>query len=180
MIEVSKLNTIFIQSCGSCVLASYAVVGNYFTGFPIEQFFEDYCRHFNQSFNTWQEAERIYANHFDLEWKIRKCEGYKVLLNLHNNSQEAVFERSRKIFSATFYTDSLNVLSKLEKKLENEKSFLNITFEVYANVCHSVTAFYDKENLLCRDTRFPGVVPIASLMGLGKLRDSVLYSKIEQ
>lgn len=180
MIEISKLDVEFIQNTGSCVLASYAIVGNYFSSLPVTQFFEDYCKHFNLSFSSWQEAEGMYANHFVREYDRRKCEGYQVILDLHNNSQQEVFKISRKIFSATFYPDSLSVVSNLKERLGNEESFLNVTFSVNEKACHSVTAFYDKENLMYRDTNRPRIFKIASLTELGKLRDSVLYSRIEQ
>ncbi len=180
MIEISKLDVDFIQDTGSCVLASYAIVGNYFTRLPVMQFFEDYCKHFDLSFSCWQEAEKVYANHFVREYGRRKCEGYQVILDLHNTSQQEAFKTSRKIFSAIFYPDSLSIVSSLDERLGNEESFLNVTFNVNERACHSVTVFYDKKNLIYRDTNCSKTSKIASLTELGKLRDSILYSRIEQ
>src|ERR1017187_9987185 len=45
-VTMTNVDDKFIQNGGSCVLSSYAIVGNYFTGKPISAFFEGYCRHF--------------------------------------------------------------------------------------------------------------------------------------
>ncbi len=177
MIEAAKLNTEFTQRYGSCVLASYGIVSNYFIGLPVVQSFEDYCRHFGEPFNSWQEAEEKYATHFDREWKRKKCCGYEVILDLHNNSQQTIFKQGRKIFSATFFFNSSSVLSDLEKQLINNESLLNITFDVGRDH-HSITVFYNTGNFWSRDTRFRGIDIIKGLDKLGSLRDSVLYSKV--
>lgn len=44
MIDETKLDAEFVQTGNSCVLASYAVVGNYFTGAEIPRFFEGIAR----------------------------------------------------------------------------------------------------------------------------------------
>ncbi|OGM08541.1 hypothetical protein A2159_03135 [Candidatus Woesebacteria bacterium RBG_13_34_9] len=175
MIEIAKVNSLFIQNCGSCVLSSYAIVSNYFTNLPIEQFFEDYCRHFGLSFNTWQEAELAYAQHFDQEWRRRACRGYEVILDLHQNSTQHVFEQSRKIFLGHFYLDSTVVVSELENQLRNEESFLNITYEPGVNY-HSITIFYDGINFRYRDTNNRSIGTIGLLTQIGRLRDSILYA----
>jgi len=176
MIEVDKVNSLFIQNCGSCVLSSYAIVSNYFTNIPIEGFFEDYCRHFGLSFNTWQEAELAYAQHFDQEWRKRACRGYEVILDLHQNSTQRAFEQSRKIFSGRFYLDSAVVVSGLQNCLRNEESFLNITYEPGINY-HSITIFYDGNNFRYRDTNTTSIGTIGLLSQIGRLRDSVLYAR---
>jgi len=50
MIELEKVEKSFCQSGHSCVLASYAIVANYFTGFSVKEFFKDYLTTFRTSF----------------------------------------------------------------------------------------------------------------------------------
>lgn len=177
MIQTAKLNTSFTQTCGSYVLASYAIVGNYFTNLPIEQFFDDYCRHFGLSFNTLREAEFAYARHFDEEWRKRNCRGYEIILELHQNSTQQAFEQSRKIFSGYFYLDSSAVILNIENRLRNEESFLNITYEKPGRDYYSITIFYNGNNFRFRDTNKMPIGTIRTLTEIGKLRDSILYVK---
>ena len=178
MIVKSKLNISFKQNVGSCVLSSYAIVSNYFTNFPIEQFFEDYCRHFGVSFKSWQEAEYRYAEHFHNEWNKRNCKGYEVILDLHENSKQQAFIESRKFFSANFYLDTAPFVADLENQLKSEESFLNISYAVIG-ACHSVTFFHDGEHLCLRDTNTTVLNTISTIAQIGFLRDSVLYKKIK-
>ncbi len=177
MIDKSKLDITFKQKHGSCVLASYAIVSNYFTGISITQFFEDYCKHFEEVFYSWQEAESKYAMHFDNEWRKRNCMGYQVILDLHRNSSQTAFAQSRVCFSGQFFLDSSGVVYDLEHQLRNTESFLNITYEPGRNY-HSITVFYDGTQFLARDTNKANLLNIPTLAHIGKLRDSVIYNKI--
>ena len=120
MIDLSKVNRDFVQTGGSCVLASYGVAYNYFTGAPITDCFTAYCNHFGLPHSTWQEAEQKYAAHFDNEWRTRKCKGYEVMLELHNSSSDPVFKAARQQFDSIFYDDCSGQLSNLEKTLAIE------------------------------------------------------------
>jgi hypothetical protein len=164
----------FIQNGGSCVLASYAIVGNYFTGKPISAFFEGYCRHFGIAYADAADAEQKYAAHFDAEWRKRKCMGYEVILDLHSNSTEKCFADARRVFDARFYLESSKHLEELEHMLNTREALLNITYEPGGDY-HSITVMNDGTRLMARDTNRNGFHPIPGLRKIGKLRDSVLY-----
>ncbi len=179
MVTVTDVNTQFTQSVNSCALSSYAIVGNYFTGTAIPDFFMSYCKHFEQQYSSWQCAEKVYDEHFDEEWKKRKCKGYEVIIDLHNNSGEPLFASCRTKFSAQFYSDSAPHLPALEDALNKTESFLNITFEIpNRKDFHSVTVFCGTQGLVFRDTTERGIHRCTSMASFGKLRDAVLYRKI--
>jgi hypothetical protein len=173
-IELAKVNGGFIQNGGSCVLASYAVVANYFTGQPVADYFEGYCKHFGLAYTDAADAERKYADHFDAEWRRRDCRGYEVILDVHTHSKEPCFVEARKKFDARFYLDSAAHLKELEQALGDKQAFLNITYEPGMGY-HSITVFNDGSGLRTRDTNRKGFASIPGLSKIGKLRDSVLY-----
>jgi hypothetical protein len=173
-VVVTNVNSGFIQNGGSCVLASYAVVANYFTGKPITSYFEGYCRHFGLAFKDAAEAEQKYAAHFDAEWRKRDCRGYEVILDLHSNSKEKCFVEAREIFDGRFYLDSSAHIDELERLLSTHEAFLNITYEPGRDY-HSITVMSDGTRFMARDTNRKGIYAIPGLRKIGKLRDSVLY-----
>jgi len=173
-IIATNVNAGFLQNGGSCVLASYAIVANYFTGQPISTFFEGYCRHFGLAFKDSDDAEQKYAEHFDAEWRKRNCRGYKVVLDLHSNSTEKCFADARQIFDGRFYLDSSAHVDELEGLLRGHEAFLNITYEPGRDY-HSITILYNGSRFLSRDTNRKGLRTIPGLRQIGKLRDSVLY-----
>ncbi len=178
MIELSKLNTDFIQSPESCVLSSYAVVNNYFTGLSIENHFEDYCRHYKIEFIDAKDAEKKYAVHFDKEWRSQNCKGYEIILHLHQNSDQKSFSIARGVFNAKFYLSTMDDLNEIKYILLNEESIINFTFQ-HSGGFHSVTAF-DNNGLKLRDTTQSGIKPISGLESLGILKDSILYVKKQE
>ena len=180
MVSETKVDSQFRQSGGSCVLASYAIVGHYFIGASMTEFFEGYCDHFGLQCNSWQHAEQLYAQHFDAEWKRRNIKGYEVIIDLHNTSRIPIFSSCRSIFSSQFYLSSGPYVKPLENALRTTESFLNITFEVpyHQNTFHSITAFCVSRSLLARDTTKIGTQPLNSLADIGTLHDAVLYMKI--
>jgi hypothetical protein len=173
-IELPRVNGGFIQNGGSCVLASYAIVANYFTGRPVADYFEGYCKHFGLAYTDAADAERKYADHFDAEWRKRDCRGYEVILDVHTRSKEECFVEARKKFDAQFYLDSAVHLKELETALGDKQAFLNITYEPGMGY-HSITVFNDGSGLRTRDTNRKGFASIPGLSKIGKLRDSVLY-----
>lgn len=173
-IAVTNVNSRFLQNGGSCVLSSYAIVANYFTGEPISSYFEGYCRHFGLKFKDAAEAEQKYAGHFDAEWRKRDCRGYEVILDLHAHSKEKCFADARRVFEGRFYLDSSAHIEELERLLSAQEAFLNITYEPGGDY-HSITIMHDGKRFMSRDTTREGVHPIPGLRQIGKLRDSVLY-----
>jgi hypothetical protein len=173
-VTITNVDDWFVQSDASCVLASYAIVANYFTGQPVSAYFEGYCRHFGIFYAGAVDAERKYASHFDAEWKKRKCMGYEVILDLHSNSTEKCFVEARRRFDAHFYLESSKHLEELEQVLSTREALLNITYRVMDDT-HSVTVMRDGPRMMVRDTTRKGLYPITSLRKLDPLVDCVLY-----
>jgi len=178
MIEIAKVDSSFVQSAGSCVLASYAIANNCLASVAIEEAFQDYCRNFKIAFRDWKEAEAKYAVHFDSEWKRRKCKGYEVILCLHSGSEEKSIRIGRGVFDAIFYPDTVLKRDELENSVRSKRALLNVTYKVGPTCYHSVTVFCDGvQGLVVRNT-MPGQVKlkqIPNLTSLGELQDSVLY-----
>jgi len=176
-VDPLRVNVAFKQSVGSCVIASYAIAANYFTGRPIESYFEGYCEHFGLVWDNALHAETIYASHFDAEWRKRNCRGYEVALDLHEHSNVACFVEARKLMRATFFLDSSVAI--LEDLLRRTTSFLNITYEQSADEYHSITVFSDSKYFFGRNTNMKLIYMIRDLESIGILRDSLLFTKFD-
>jgi hypothetical protein len=175
-VKMADINTNFVQSGGSCVLASYAIVASYFTQLPVSSYFEGYCHHFGIVYTNAVDAERKYSRHFDAEWQKRKCSGYEVILDLHSNATEDCFVMARSHFDAKFYQESSKHLDELRQALKTREAFLNITFRVMDDT-HSVTTFFDGPNLMVRDTVRFGIYPVVGQADTNRLVDCVLYTR---
>ena len=174
-IDFKRIDSTTIQRGPSCVLASYAVVANYFTETPVRRYFEAYCGHFGIACDNPFDAEQKHAAHFDREWRKRRCRGYEVILDLHENSNEDAFATARRHFSPRFLLNTASHLDNLEQILDSRDVLLNITFQIGGNA-HSVTVFGDgSEGYVVRDTTRRDVYRINRLTDFGKLRDSVVY-----
>ncbi|RJP28479.1 MAG: hypothetical protein C4527_11920 [Candidatus Omnitrophota bacterium] len=87
MINASKVDNQFSQTGYSCVLASYGIVGNYFTGQEIADFFVAYCEHFSLQFPAGAAGE-AYDKHFHTYIEEKKFVAIKpfviFIIVLHN------------------------------------------------------------------------------------------------
>jgi hypothetical protein len=189
MINPSRLDKLFKQSCDSCVLASYSIVANYFTGISIHSFFSAYCHHYYRKIDQ-QDAELLYYEHFKSFASDQN--GYNIILNLHKNSDEPEFKKARSLFSVEFFQVASSSFNRIEKTLLEEPALLNLTIgheklsgslmaPVRQLICHSVTVFHDGVSLYKRDTGMDtgqNITPISSLRDVAQTRDAVLYRKI--
>jgi len=192
--DLTLIDRDFQQTTGSCVLASYAIVANYFTQIPVSEFFAAYCRHFS-IFSPAFDSEHTYADHFSREInKSPDSNGYKLILSLHNNSSDNVFAEARRLFSAKFYLNAAYDFCELEESLESSESLLNLTYgrmvqtgALFNNsirsqlICHSVTIFNHDGSLFIRDSDRcvnTNLYSINFLHQLAETRDAVLYTKI--
>ena len=174
-VKMADVDTNFVQRDASCVLASYAIVANYFTRLPVSSYFEGYCHHFGIVYTNALDAEQKYSRHFDAEWQKRQCSGYEVILDLHSNATEECFVQARSRFDARFYPDCPKHLGELRQVLETQEAFLNITFRVMDDA-HSVTSFYNGSNLMVRDTAARSIIyPVVGRADTNRLVDCVLY-----
>jgi hypothetical protein len=177
VVKVADIDTNFVQGDASCVLASYAIVANYFTRLPISDYFEGYCHHFGIVYTNALDAERKYTRHFDAEWQKRKCLGAEVILDLHSNAMEECFVQSRSHFNAKFYREVIKHLGELNQALKTREAFLNTGIRVLDDV-HSVATFYDGPKLMVRDpSRYGGLYPVVGRADTNRLVDCVLYTR---
>jgi TPR repeat protein len=56
-LRLAKYDSAFAQSAGSCVMSSYAIAANHFTGLPVTAFFEGYCHHFGIAYTNALDAK---------------------------------------------------------------------------------------------------------------------------
>jgi len=192
--DLTLIDRDFQQTTDSCVLASYAIVANYFTQIPVSEFFAAYCRHFSIVSHAC-DYEKTYASHFSNEInKYPNSNGYKLILFLHNNSSDNAFAEARRFFTAKFYLNAAYAFCELEERLECSESLLNLTYgrmvqagTLFNNstrnqlVCHSVTIFNCDGSLFIRDSGrgvATNLYSIDFLHQLAETRDAVLYTKI--
>lgn len=167
----------FCQTAGSCVLASYGIASKYMSnGIALDAFFLGYCEHFGLDAANANSAETLYAVHFDREWRRRQCRGYELMLELHETSKVSIFVAMRSLMTGQFLLETNP--SVLEKQLRTTESFLNVCYEKSEEENHSISVFSDGRYLFARDTNLPHCYLLPhGLAGIGKLRDSVLYSR---
>jgi len=172
--RLAKYDSAFAQSAGSCVMSSYAIAANHFTGLPVTAFFEGYCHHFGIAYTNALDAEVKYSRHFDGEFRRRNCLGIEVMLDLHTNATEHCFVEARRRFDAQLFRESVPHLKELEQALRAHDAALSMGVDVALGT-HTVTVFADGPQLFVRDTGRRGFHAIAGLQDIGKLVDSVLY-----
>ena len=173
MIDHNEIDTTFIQSGNNCVMATYAIAGNYFTGTAISNYFEDYCKHFAITYSNNVDAEAKYENHFHNEYRKRSCLGYEIIKDLHENSKYNSFETNRNTFSLKLFVSTSTDINIIESALENEKAMLS-----FSNGKHSVLTFNSSNQLLCRDPNFSALYEIQSLLDISDIADSILLKLI--
>jgi hypothetical protein len=178
MIYHERLDRAFRQNGNSCVLASYAIVSNYYTKQPIYGFFEDYCRHYGIAFTDQCNAEIEYSRHFDALWKSRKCKGYEIIRELHCGSDKKSFKMGRDKFDVEFIPDTKSQIQYITQELVSGESLLNITIFRSNEGCHSLTIGREGDIFWCRDTASTdNLIKIDSMNNLGQLRDGILYKQ---
>jgi len=138
----SKKIVIFTQTTNSCVMASYGITANYFTGIEVKNFFNDYCKHYDiQKFNLTNYfgqvkitkenmSELAYDSHFHGACKNSGISCLEFIKNLYDLSGHKSFLESRKIFALSYYSDK-----------ELHRQFNNILFNLKHNNSLFIAAF---------------------------------------
>lgn len=173
----------FIQSCNSCTLTSYAVGAYAFVKIEPEAFFKAYCAHFKVPIPATSDGEHAYDEHFQKEWQSRKCEGYKIIQELHNTSDEDVFKECRKQFNVEFISDVKSDKKRIKQLLKKEKALISIAFTIPQLGVHSTVVSIDGRGSYMVETQ-PGSVKNGPLsisglfnLGGGQTRDGLLMIK---
>src|SRR5208283_3429631 len=106
MVSVDRIYSTFVQQAGSCILASYAIASNYFTGIEPSAYFHDYRKHFDLDVDSNVLAyfaqisykqdpatlnEFLYDYHFHKEYRKRRITGLSLLSEIHKTSTQLSF-----------------------------------------------------------------------------------------
>lgn len=187
MIALGKIIKEYKQTGNTCVLSSYAIVSNYYTGIPIADFFNGYCKHYGLPFCNLNEAILKHDIDFNERHRVSHCEGYRIILHLHNNSEEIIYKISRNILNAEFISDVNPGLLDIGRLLQYAEALLNVTIKFRDGNYHSVTvgAVGDPTNpFVCIDTGVPQCFTMPSINEICKrfpnvesLKDGLLFTK---
>jgi len=114
----NKIDTSHKQYGSTCLLSSFAVVGNYFTKTPIHNFFNAYYNIHSQFFQIhgirflWPQfgyCQGVYINHFGRQHNLS---GYQILCDLHLKSNQKAFQTCRNKFNCENVKIKKGVISK--------------------------------------------------------------------
>ena len=107
LVNRDNLNSTYHQQDSqSCLLSSYAVVGNYFLRDDIESFFQDYYNEYINDFTSqginylWSQFRYNQYIHINNLGRRSGRSGFKILLDLYTDSEQSVFVKSRNTFHA--------------------------------------------------------------------------------
>jgi len=186
MVDPKTLDYTFVQNGKSCILASYAVGACHFTGLKVHSYFWDYCRHFNISPSSNEDAELKYNDDFHPRYKT--CSGYKIIEHLHNCSQQGAFVQSRAKFGVEYIHQPFPRLQEIERRLRNEEVLVSVAFRVSPIEVHSCCVGFNGQGFYMIETRGPepktGIVTIPNIQyineSLGSLQDSLLMFARQQ
>ena len=104
--ERGKIDNNHRQIYSTCLLSSYAVVGNYFLNEQIESFFYDYYREYINDFNLhnvtylWPRFGLCQSGHINYLGQFTSRSGFRILFDLYTNSQQRTYVNSRNSFNA--------------------------------------------------------------------------------
>jgi len=183
MISRTKLYSSFVQYGDTCILGSYAVVSNYYTGIPLLYFFSDYCKHFDitteendlalyfskhfialrlnktQRLATWlgltelNKYEIAYDNFFHTEYNARNISGLNLMKEIHDSSNQSSFDSSRNLFSLTYIPCVINEISNVNDSLTREESLLIVAFREDRGGRHISVVVHDSNGFYMIETR---------------------------
>jgi len=166
MVDSEKIYSSFVQSVDSCVLASYAIAANYFTGIDIKIYFKAYCLHYgiknfdrfpyllnNIQINNENIYELAYNSHFHTEYNRRNIAGLKLIEELHNKSIQHAFLEGRKIIDIEYFANVFNFVDVIDKKLKKDEALLILAFTGERGGRHIAVFGYDKKGYYNVETR---------------------------
>ncbi|MFA6335084.1 MAG: hypothetical protein WCX48_05930 [Bacteroidales bacterium] len=174
MIDIARLNQQFEQKFGSCVMASYAIVANYFdNNVNITDVFDEYCNIFKIPFETSTQSEQYCGEHLNEYCQnIKNWRGYEMTNCLHNNSTNHLFIHNRSLFTAQIYS-----LEKLTSSQYSDLVNLLKNNEALANVLTRDIEIIDNHSrTLCVDQNSKLVIHDSSSIANPKIRKDVNFA----
>ena len=178
MVDPATLNSDFVQSCDSCVLASYGIASSHYTDNDIQNFFNNYCKSKNITPEPF--PEKAYDDHFQELWKNNPISGCEIVLELHQNSNEKSFLSSRDSFNVKLIKSIANEQDSIANELVDNDSLLLGTFDVDTGT-HSAIFGFGGDKWFYVETRIGvpknGIIQIESLGEMGELHDGIMFTE---
>jgi len=144
-VTITNVDANFIQSAGSCVLSSYAIVGNYLRESPSASILKAIA-----IISAWLIPMRWMRAQVRQPFRHRmekaQVHGYEVILDLHKNSKRNVL-RSRAVSLMHDFTWNPPNTWRTGTGIEHPRDFLNITYEPGGDY-HSITILNDGIHLM--------------------------------
>lgn len=184
-----SLNNTFNQIGQTCLLSSYAVVGNYFSEEPILSYFAAYNEHFNLPNDR---IEQTHENHIHNYLNSMRISGYNLLIDIHNTSKIEAFKNARKLFSTSKIELNNGIIDtgdfseqNISDILINTNSLLNlfinqpdVYFSADLKAGHSILVYCINGKYYYHDTNYPSKMyelpnNFYKFKGFG---DKILYS----
>lgn len=183
MISRDQIDSTFVQYGDSCILGSYAIAANLYTGLPKLDFFKDFARHYNPTikeedlchyfgvhFKTPSnivERIKVYShltelNKYEVVYDLlfheeyqsgRISSGLGVVKELHDKSSQPSFTSSRKAFTLRYIPNVRNNVSNIIDCLERAKSLLIVAFKGDRGGRHISVVGYDSAGFYMIETR---------------------------
>ena len=173
----------FVQYVDTCILGSYGIVSNYFTGIPIIEVFKDYCKHFDiktaendfakyffrhpvtrpltptQRIAAWMNLTELnkyeiaYDDSFHEKYRSLNVPGLCLVKGIHDKSKLKSFDSSRATFSISYIPDLKKDMTTVKGCLDKEKSLLMIAFRGERGGRHISVVGYDVIGFYMIETR---------------------------
>jgi len=183
MITRTKLNSSFVQYNNTCILGSYAIVSNFYTGTSFLDFFKDFCKdfdigteendfkkYFSEHFNSqhpdytqritrWfnltelNKYELAYDYFFHREYGSRNVNDLNLMKEIHEISKQNSFESSRNSFSLSYIPVVKNDMVNVIDCLACEESLLMIAFQGESGDRQISVVGYDNNGFYMIETR---------------------------
>lgn len=125
MIPSEKHHYFKQKNNNTCVLASFAVALSALTNIEVDDYFKDYCLHFD--LNT-QNIYQSYDDHFHIALINNGKSGNQFILDLFNNSNQDSFKLSRIIVRAEYFE-----FNKRYVDFENKLKINNVVSTIFMN-----------------------------------------------
>ena len=106
----------------TCVLASFALASSCFTQTPVEEYFRDYCTHFDLDTNNPYDS---YDKHFHSYLNDNQISGNKLIFDLFKTSNTNSYSSLRKVVSAS-YLEFNNQYQLFEYELKEKEALLTV------------------------------------------------------
>jgi len=186
MVDTNLLNQTFSQQTDSCVLASYAVVTNYYRNhISISDVFDEYCDNFRIPYLSNLDSERASGNHLNkICQDILNWHGYQLVDYIHNHANQHLFATNRNFFSTLIYALApltIDQFNRLIDTLRLNESVANILIAVPSGGWHSQTLGVDQNGAIFIHDTFPNANPkvtINPILVHSAILECIVYRRI--